>query len=220
MFKKNKEIYEDDEIIIDKINYIDNNEEKEKRAKKLINIFFYAAIIIILLISIDIVCITKFNVGPFFAIRTNVYNDGGTKVYYGIGYKVIKYHQKQGRRDTVIGMWSMPYSTTPTDIKLVDLAIELENNPEKNYQKFSNKFLRVSGQVSKVNKKANTITLKYYDEDGKYTLNLICQLSKDSKKVSTKKINSNINIIGTVSKYELKNKSNPNTLYMKDCFTE
>lgn len=220
MFKKNKEIYEDDEIIIDKINYIDNNEEKEKRAKKLINIFFYAAIIIILLISIDIVCIIKFNVGPFFAIRTNVYNDGGTKVYYGIGYKVIKYHQKQGRRDTVIGMWSMPYSTTPTDIKLVDLAIELENNPEKNYQKFSNKFLRVSGQASKVNKKANTITLKYYDEDGKYTLNLICQLSKDSKKVSTKKINSNINIIGTVSKYELKNKSNPNTLYMKDCFTE
>lgn len=220
MFKRKKEIYEDDEMIIDKINFIDNGEAKEKQSKKLINIFFSIAIIIILLISIDIICVTKFNVGPFFAIRTNVYKDGGTKVYYGIGYKVIKYHQEQGRRDTTIGMWSMPYRIEPTDVKLIDLAIELENNPEKNYSKFANEFLRVSGEVSKIDTKNNTIILNYYDEDGKYTFNLKCQLSEDSKQISNKKLNSNIVVIGTVSKYELKYKNNPNTLYMKDCFTE
>ena len=64
-------------------------------------------IVIASLVTLDITLVTKSNVGPFLAIRTKVYDDGGTKEYYGLGYKVIKYNQKVGRRDTVIGSWSL-----------------------------------------------------------------------------------------------------------------
>ena len=40
-------------------------------------------------------------------IRTSIYKDGGTKEYYGLGYKVIKYNQIEGRRDTQIGLWNL-----------------------------------------------------------------------------------------------------------------
>lgn len=38
---------------------------------------------------------------PKFAIRINLYKDGGTSVYYGFGYKVIDYNQLGGRKDVV-----------------------------------------------------------------------------------------------------------------------
>ena len=62
-------------------------------------------IVLGLLITTDILLVSKAGVGPFLAIRTKVYDDGGTKEYYGLGYKVIKYNQEIGRRDTVLGSW-------------------------------------------------------------------------------------------------------------------
>lgn len=38
---------------------------------------------------------------PLFAVRTEMYKDGGTAVYYGLGYKVIDYNQLEGRKDVV-----------------------------------------------------------------------------------------------------------------------
>jgi hypothetical protein len=38
---------------------------------------------------------------PIFAFRTSIYKDGGTKVYTGLGYRVIDYHQLDGRDDVV-----------------------------------------------------------------------------------------------------------------------
>jgi hypothetical protein len=38
---------------------------------------------------------------PIFAIRTNLYKDGGTSIYLGFGYKVIDYNQLDGRKDVV-----------------------------------------------------------------------------------------------------------------------
>ena len=38
---------------------------------------------------------------PNFSLLTEVYKDGGTKVYTGIGYKVIDYNQLDGRKDVV-----------------------------------------------------------------------------------------------------------------------
>ncbi|MBS8263921.1 hypothetical protein DYI25_05665 [Mesobacillus boroniphilus] len=38
---------------------------------------------------------------PNFSILSNVYKDGGTKVYTGLGYKVIDYNQIDGRKDVV-----------------------------------------------------------------------------------------------------------------------
>ncbi|WP_218096301.1 hypothetical protein [Paenibacillus solanacearum] len=38
---------------------------------------------------------------PIFAIRTEIYKDGGTSIYYGLFYKVIDYNQIDGRKDVV-----------------------------------------------------------------------------------------------------------------------
>jgi hypothetical protein len=38
---------------------------------------------------------------PLFAILTNLYKDGGTSVYTGLGYQVIDYNQVDGRKDVV-----------------------------------------------------------------------------------------------------------------------
>ena len=97
------------------------------------------------MITIDIISVARYNKGPYFAIKTATLKDGGTKVYYGIGYKVIKYHQSQGRRDTELGSWSMPYNVEPTDVQALDLAIAYKNDALKTYQKYNKKFLRISG---------------------------------------------------------------------------
>jgi hypothetical protein len=46
---------------------------------------------------------------PIFAIKTVTYKDGGTKVYLGLGYKVIRYHVIEGRQDTDFGSWFITY---------------------------------------------------------------------------------------------------------------
>jgi hypothetical protein len=38
---------------------------------------------------------------PIFALRTQLYKDGGTSVYLGLGYKIIDYNQADGRKDVV-----------------------------------------------------------------------------------------------------------------------
>lgn len=38
---------------------------------------------------------------PIFAIRTQLYKDGGTSIYMGLGYQVIDYNQLDGRKDVV-----------------------------------------------------------------------------------------------------------------------
>jgi hypothetical protein len=38
---------------------------------------------------------------PNFSFQAETYKDGGTKVYIGLGYKVIDYNQLDGRKDVV-----------------------------------------------------------------------------------------------------------------------
>ena len=118
--------------------YLEENDTKQKSSKlvRFLNILFVIIIISLLMITTDIICVSKYNIGPFFAIPTHTYKDGGTKEYYGLGYKVIKYHQVQGRKDTEIGLWSLKYNIEPTTIKSVDLAIEFYNNEAKTYKKY------------------------------------------------------------------------------------
>lgn len=208
------ETYEEYEI-----NSIDSGENQEKKFKKIINISFIVIMVIMAMISIDVVCVARYNIGPFFAIRTNVYKDGGTKVYYGPGYKVIKYHQHQGRRDKEIGFWSMPYSVEPTTTSALDLAIEFRNNPENTSKKYYKKFLRITGNLEKIDNTTKKITIGYTDPDGKYTFRVICPLAdkKIELKPSDKK---QLTVIGTAKKFTIKTKNQPNTLYMSDCFAE
>ena len=121
--------------------------KKNYNTKRIINVLFVIVMLLICLVVIDIVSVSKYNKGPFFAINTKTYGDGGTKEYYGLGYKVIKYHQIQGRRDSEVGLWNLKYYTEPLNVTDLDLAIEFEENPEKALSRYYKKFIRISGVV-------------------------------------------------------------------------
>lgn len=226
--KKNKKKKESKEIEDDYSSYElyedyeepNQKEKKYKRTTKIINIIFVLLILIMIMIAVDVISVARYNRGPYFAIRTNILKDGGTKIYYGAGYKVIKYHQTQGRRDIQIGLWNMPYSITPTNVSSIDLAIEFYNKPDKTSKKYYKKFLRVTGQVMSVEKEKNQIILGYDDPDDKYTLQITCQMSQNKNKLSQYKKGDSITVIGTAKNFTLKTKKKSNSLVMSDCFAE
>ena len=181
--------------------------ELEAKLKKNMTRLVYVVIAIVLLISIDILLVAKLNVGPFLAIRTKVYKDGGTKEYYGLGYKVIKYHQTIGRRDTQIGFWNMSYSDKATEISMLDLALELRNYPTKNYKKFYNQFLQIEGTISKIDKKKKQITLHYSDDDGAYALNVVCALADEKLDMDDFQKDEYVTVVGTFKEFNNKEKT-------------
>ncbi len=181
--------------------------EEEKKIKKISTIVMIAIIVIGLLITLDILLVSKAHVGPFLAIRTKVYDDGGTKEYYGLGYKVIKYNQKIGRRDTIIGSWSIKYDTTPTNYTLEDLAFSIINDNNNHIDEF----IRLTGTIKKVDKSNKTLTLTYEDADGKYNLTVKAEVISETFKFNK---NAPVSIIGIVNKYDNK------TITISNAFAE
>ena len=226
------EEYEDNMDIASKEEIIDSYEEEldddynyepEKKPvniRKIINIVFVILMLGMIMIATDVICVARYNVGPFFTIPLNTYKDGGTKEYYGLGYKVIKYNQLQGRRDKEIGLWTLKYNVEPITLQDIDLAIEFNGNEVNTYKKYYKKFVRVISTLKKVDQKNKKITLEYLDEDGKYTMEIVCKMVKDQKDLSHLVEGDETTIIGTVYNYKFKtNKTNPK-LYIKDCFAE
>jgi len=202
------------------INEIDLETTEERYLWRMLNIALIVIVILAVVISIDVISVSKYERGPFFALPLKNYQDGGSRAYYGLGYKVIKYHQKVGRRDTVIGLWTMPYNTHPTEISTLDLAIELRNNPHDAYQKYAKKFLEVEGEVYKVNQAKKELILRYLDEDEKYSLDVVCHMEKNNEELKKK---DSVTMIGSVSSYTIRNnkkKDSVNRLEMKNCFAK
>ena len=183
--------------------------EQEKKIKKISTIVMIVILVIGILVTTDILLITKAGVGPFLAIRTKVYDDGGTKEYYGLGYKVIKYNQKVGRRDTVIGSWGIKYNTNPETFTIRELAYSIINDNNNHI----GEFIRLTGTISSKNNKNNTVTLKFTDDiDGKYDLTVKANLlSKNIKKLNK---NAPISLIGVIKSYDNK------TLTIENVFAE
>lgn len=192
---------------------------KKNKISLIINIVFTILIIIMIMISIDVICVARYNKGPFFTIKTHTYKDGGTKVYHGIGYKVIKYNQIQGRRDMEIGTWGLKYSDKPTEVSALDLAIEFTNKPTDTYKKYYKEFLQVTGEFISKDEDKNTLTLGYIDEDGKYTLDIICTMAEKNTITEIDEKNE-VTIIGTVESYDLNADGTDKTLYINNCFVE
>ena len=122
----NTYVYEEEEPVVNNT-YIYEKEEHEKNSNKkrisfhlserllyilnrIASVVLIITIVIAVMILFDVIMLTRFEKGPFFAIKTKTYNDGGTKVYHGIGYKVIKYNVDGGRHDMVVGDYSITYS--------------------------------------------------------------------------------------------------------------
>lgn len=190
-----------------------------KRAKLIINIVCSIIVVLVLMVGIDVIGVTRYNVGPFFAIPTKTYKDGGTKEYVGLGYKVIKYNQLQGRRDKELGTWGLKYDIEPITVKDVDLALEFADNAEA-YKKYDGEFVRIIGTLLKVDQKNNKITMGYLDEGGKYSLEINCKIVKEQTNLDTFEKGKEITIIGVVKDYKVKSKNKPNSLYIKNCFAE
>ena len=60
--------------------------EQEKKIKMISTIVMIIILVIGILVTTDILLVSKKDIGPFLAINTKTYNDGGTKEYYGLGY--------------------------------------------------------------------------------------------------------------------------------------
>lgn len=227
--KENERILEEEYDNDDLDEYeIENDFEEEKKEdyeeylepnkktilNKIMNIIFILLFVLFALAIIDIICVTKFEKGPFFAIPIHTYDDGGTKEYYGLGYKVIKYNQTQGRRDTELGTWSLKYDVDPEYVEMIDLAIDFQNDPEITFDSYYKKLLVVTGNLKKINKDKNEITLEYLDEDGKYTTELICKMETEKDKLDLLEPNYETSVMGTMMDYHDK------TVYLENCFAE
>ena len=194
--------------------------KKKKNPSKIMNIMFIIAMIIVILNAIDYVSVKKYNKGPYFAIPLKTYDDGGTKVYYGMFYKVIDYNQVIGRRDKEIGLWNMPYYTEPFDVTDSDLAITFEDNPKDSLKNFYKKFLRVSSKVKSVDPDRNVMTLEYTDDGDKYTLDIECIMAEKKNELSKYEKGTKVVIIGTLTGFKAHSESVPNTIIMNNVFSE
>lgn len=223
MRKKKNELKTEENNYVDYNHYGMNDldmeiiEEKEPISKVISNIIFIIIIALGIVIAIDVICVTKYDKGPYFAIRTKTYDDGGTEEFYGLGYKVIKYHQEQGRRDTKLGFWTMSYSVEPTEISALDLAIEFRNDPEKTANKYAGQFMRVTGRIYKI--KDNELILRYKDPDDTYTLKIKCPMAEKTD-LSDLKEDMEITVLGTIDNFTLATEKTSNSANMSNCFTE
>lgn len=210
-------------------NYVDEDidediESKTKTGRKvpssllsrIVNVLLVIVILISFMVLFDVIMLTRFDKGPFFAIKTRTYKDGGTKVYYGLGYKVIKYNQIDGRRDMVVGDYSITYSTAFYETSVVDLAIKFRDDYD-NSTKLVGKYMSIKGTVSSVDKKNKMIKLIYKDSGSKYQTTLICKMDNDFETYDKIKKGSNIEIVGTLVDYEV---SDTIKLYVNNCFTK
>lgn len=195
-------------------------ENKIKKYKKIINILFIIIFLILTMITVDVISVARYDVGPFFAIPLKKYKDGGSKAYYGIGYKVIKYNQVQGRKDKEIGFWNLKYNIDPVELKDIDLAIEMYNNEIKTYKKYYKKFIRLTSILESIDKENNNIIVSYQDEGKKYTLEIKCSMASKKSTLNDFKEKEEITIIGTITNFDYKTKTSPNKLYVSNCFAE
>jgi len=193
---------------------------KKNTWKRIINVVFSIIIIIIIMVTVDYIRVTKYGYTPVFAVKTLELKDGGTKEYTGLGYKVIDYNEIQGRRDIEIGLWGMKRNSTPIEVADVDLAIAFTTDEVKAYKKYYNKFVKITSTVLKTNEKDNNITLRYTDEGGKYTLDIICDLVPEQTNISAFEENKNVTVIGTVKKYVGATKKKNKQIYIKNCMAE
>lgn len=217
-----EEFNEEEQEKIIKSEKVDNDKTTKRSGLlyKIINIVFILIIIIIIVITTDIILVGKYNKGPIFAIPVKKYDDGGTKEYYGLGYKVIKYNQLQGRRDKVIGTYKLKYNTTPLNIDVLDLAEEINKDEFGTYKKYYKRFVRIDAELKEYDSKNNTITIGFIDEAGKYSIDFKCNMATSKKELKSLELFKQTTVIGTIVDYESKDQSNPTTFYIDNCFSE
>lgn len=160
-----------------------NNKDMLLRLNKIARIILKVVVVISVLIIIDLFLITRFEFGPLFAIRTKTYKDGGTKEYYGLGYKVIRYNVTNGREGIVVGNYSLKYNSIAKKVDLSKTKLTEDNNGD---------YVEITGKVDKVDKKNKRIVL----QNGKNEI--YCDIKEEFKEYNKISINKIVNITGRI----------------------
>ena len=194
----------------DDSNYVTIDEEK--KLKKKFTIIMIVALVLGTLIFIDILVANYTSVGPFLAVKVKTHNDGGTKEYYGLGYKVIKYRVKDGRNTTVVGSWTLKYDPTSKASTVEELGISFRNNTKESLKNSYKQFFIVTGKIDSIDKTNKKVVLIYEDKDGgNYTTKAEFYLKNISKLKNYSK-GDTITISGTFTKYTPKKNNIVRTL--------
>ena len=194
----------------DDSNYVTIDEEK--KLKKKFTIIMIVALVLGTLIFIDILVANYTNAGPFLAVKVKTHNDGGTKEYYGLGYKVIKYKVKDGRNTTVVGSWTLKYDPTTKATTVEELGISFRNNTKEALKDSYKQFFIVTGKIDSIDKTNKKVVLIYEDKDGgNYTTKAEFYLKNISKLKNYSK-GDTITISGTFTKYTPKKNNIVRTL--------
>lgn len=194
----------------DDSNYVTIDEEK--KLKKRFTIIMIVALVLGTLIFIDILVANYASVGPFLAVKVKTHNDGGTKEYYGLGYKVIKYRVKDGRNTTVVGSWTLKYDPTTKATTVEELGISFRNNSKEALKNSYKQFFIVTGKIDSIDKTNKKVVLIYEDKDGgNYTTKAEFYLKNISKLKNYSK-GDTITISGTFTKYTPKKNNIVRTL--------
>lgn len=200
----------------DDSNYVTIDEEK--KLKKKFTIIMIVALVLGTLIFIDILVANYTSVGPFLAIKVKTHNDGGTKEYYGLGYKVIKYRVKDGRNTTVVGSWTLKYDPTSKASTVEELGISFRNNTKEALKNSYKQFFIVTGKIDSIDKTNKKVVLIYEDKDGgNYTTKAEFYLKNISKLKNYSK-GDTITISGTFTKYTPKKNNIVRTITFNNCF--
>ena len=185
--------------------------------RKIINAVFGIIIVLLIMTAVDVIAVARYDSGPFFAINFKTYKDGGTKVYYGLGYKVINYNVTEGRKGKIVGSWFMPYSVVSTKIDVLDLALEFERDKNAVSKKFYNQYLEVVGEISKIDEEKKLVEIEYDDADGKYSLLVKGHLT-DEVIMSAYNAGEKVHVLGTAKVFKAKTETEPNTIELEGCF--
>lgn len=197
---------------------VEVKEKKTPNYKKIINICFAIIMAILIMVAIDVISVGRYNRGPYFAVQTKEYDDGGTKEYIGFGYKVIDYNQMNGRQDKVIGSFSLEYNTDVLEVKDIDLAIEFTANEEKAYRNYYKNFVRIESKLKSMDFDNNTIVFGYVDEGGKYSLEMTCNMASEKEELVNIDVDQEVYVTGTITNYKFKTDKTTGKLILSDCF--
>ena len=197
---------------------VEVKEKKTPNYKKIINICFAIIMAILIMVAIDVISVGRYNRGPYFAVQTKEYDDGGTKEYVGLGYKVIDYNQMNGRQDKVIGSFSLEYNTDVLEVKDIDLAIEFTANEETAYRNYYKNFVRIESKLKSIDFDNNTIVFGYVDEGGKYSLEMTCNMASEKEELVNIDVDQEVYVTGTITNYKFKTDKTTGKLILSDCF--
>lgn len=102
----------------------------KKFLKLIVAILVAVAILGAIMFLIDC-SLVKSDKEPMFAKNTTTFDDGGSKIYIGVGYKIIDFNRLDGYDETKIGFWNIKYEDYEKEYSLYnkeEIKDEVQNS--------------------------------------------------------------------------------------------